>query len=491
MRNKKIIINSLLIFALFLILFSSILLLAGDSRPKIESITNIEILDVLEDVGPGNFTDISNPDSRPVYGVNTNLFRTPENLSDQVFRKYIKELSTSVLRFPGGLGDFYNHENGLIEFNNRRILSWMKTGKLAKTEINTAIDLVQQEVGAVLYVINIHDSLDKIERLVKKLKKSAMHIVGFEIGNENYTLSLAEEIGGATKYLQRVHAIVAKIKQIDPTIPVSVNLAPVWLPGQENHIHQKHWRNWNEILRLDGLENIDAVVVHYYPFVKKLGFDNAIEVSKSKFELMIKEIREKYPSKQIWVTEWNLGPPVSSPYFSSLKHAFFCMDMVLAILRNSVELNCYHVLTGLGWELIGPDRAVLKYSSGSKVKTLRRVPYFALKIFNSAYQQATSFYYNNINGIEFLVFKKEGKIDLLVWSKEKVNYRIDLGEDYSDYDFVEGEALKHEDTDTTNGNISRAMLNKSRSPWIENCNIQSARDPYINLPGIYRFQYSE
>lgn len=427
--------------------------------------------------------------SRSDYGVNSNFFRSPENLDTPSFWKLFGELQMPLLRFPGGLANWYNWENGVIETTGRKISNFMKEGEFREITIDRILSIANKYNIELIYVANIYDSDKKIKGLISRLLGSKVKIQGVEIGNELYTKSFSDELGGPTGYLLNARRILNILQENGYNGPVGINLAsPWWNPGQEKHAHSKHWQKWNQTIQEDGLNGFDAVIQHYYPFVKRLGFSEAIRLGPIAFITMVADIRNRFPNKLIWVTEWNLGSPISIPEFNSLHHAIFNMKMFGAFLETGVDLTCYHVLNGRGWELIGPDQLILNYSDSQKVNMLRRVPYFSFKLFVGAYKDATNYIIGKTEDLEYIILSSARKTSVICWTIEKRKFNLHL-EDPKNTVFVNGVGLHGDDLLASNGNITRWREDKSIMPWKENCYLTTLYSTSFTGPGIFRFDY--
>ena len=427
--------------------------------------------------------------SRPVYGVNTNFFRSPENLDDPSFLKLFGELQMPLLRFPGGLANWYNWQQGTIETTGRKILNFMKEGGFREITLNAIIDVAQRFKIQLLYVVNVYDSEEKIKGLITRLLSSGIDIRGIEIGNEVYTKLFSDEIGGPSGYLIKARRALKALRNNGYHGPVGVNLAPAWMPGQEKHVHKRHWLSWNLALQKDGLGGFDAVIVHYYPFVKKIGFSEAVKRGPLEFKEMVADIRKRFPDKQIWMTEWNLGQPVSIREFNSLHHAIFNMKMFAAFLETGIELTCYHVLAGRGWELLGPDRFTLNYRDSQEATILRRIPYFAFKLFSESYKDATKYQIGKIGNLEYIVLSTTGKLSIIGWTIKKQQLHLQL-EQAENYIFINGVELQGNNLLCSNGNLNHWREDKDILPWKENCKLKTLDRPKFTGPGIFKFDYS-
>ncbi len=422
------------------------------------------------------------------FGFNSNFFRSPESIGDPMLWKRFNELQMPLLRFPGGLANWYNWENGRIETTNRRILNYMKDGRFRQIPLEEMIQVAKKYNIQLLYVINVYDSIEKIRGLIKTLVRSKIVLRGIEIGNEVYTKSFANELGGPKEYLQKVRLIKKSLRRNGYNGPIGVNIAPIWTPGQGKHVHLDQMQRWNKVLQDDGLDGIEAVTVHYYPSVKKIGFREAVRQGPVEFANMVTDIRKSFPSKQIWLTEWNLGQPVSIPEFNTLYHSIFNMQMLASFLETGVEVTCYHILAGRGWELLGPDKLVLNYKDSREVYMLRRVPYFAFQLFNEAYKDATEFQVGRINNLDYIIFSRADNISIVGWSTRTRHDSMKLNVPEK-YIFINGKELHSDTLLCSNGNVTRWREERNILPWEEKCKIKNLNQSDFTGPGVFKLDF--
>ncbi len=438
------------------------------------------------DMSKSNIVEIM-PDT--IYGVNSNFFQSPEKLDDPYLWKLYRDLHMPLLRFPGGQGNWYNWQQGTIETKGRKIFNFMKTGEFRKIFLDDIINISQRDEIQLIYVVNIYDSEEKISSLIKYLLNARIEITGIEIGNELYTKLFIDEIGGPDGYLMKARNALKILRKNGYHGPVGVNLAPEWTPGQEKHVHHDYYKQWNFALQKDGLDDFNSVIVHYYPFVKNLGFFEAIQQGPEHLKTMADEIRKRFPDKKIWMTEWSLGQPVSIPEFNSVLHAIYNLQMNTAIFEAKIELSCYHILAGRGWELIGPDRYTIDYKNDQETKMLRRIPYFAFKMFNEARNGATNYQHRQIDDIEYIIFSSAETASIIGWTTSTHQYHIKLF-NHKNFKFTRGTELHAPDLSlSSNGSIVRWKVESSILPWKEKIKISPVKKPEFNGPGIFKFDY--
>jgi hypothetical protein len=222
--------------------------------------------------------------------------------------------------------------------------------------------------------------------------------------------------------------------------------------------------------------------------LKKLGFEKAFQKGPENIKLMVSDIRTNFPGKKIWMTEWNLGQSILIKAFNSLYHAIFNMRMIASILEADIELNCYHVLAGRGWELIGPDRFTLDYNQKNPEKLIRRATYFPFKLFGNAYKNAESYKMKKNDQPVYICFKSINKVTVLGWTITKGQYSFSP-KAAKRFKFFQGVELSSADLLANNGSLP--YWNKDKNiPWEENLVLKKAKKPEFQGPGIFSFTFN-
>jgi hypothetical protein len=331
---------------------------------------------------------------------------------------------------------------------------------------------------SLIYVLNLNDSPEKISELAKKWKKLGTRIRAVEMGNELYTKPFADEIGGISSYLDKARKALVALRKGGYSGEVGVELAPELAPGQENHIHQSHWKKWNQIMATDGLAEFDAVILHYYL---------SLSPSNDEFTRVMQWMRSQYSGKKIWITEWNVGMPTNEK-FNSLQHALVVINMLQVMNEKRVDIACYHVLTGFGFELLGPDR--LTYAGASNkhtTKLLRRAPFFAYLLYKKA-AKGMLLKSGQVDNLRYMLFENNDGVAALIWSDKFLSNTIAIRDGKSELKYVGG-YIYSGTLDANNGSTLGYLNKLAISANTEVILPQYLDLPRVNTPGIALLNY--
>ena len=421
----------------------------------------------------------------PVAGADNNFFRSPENLSNEKVWSAIADIGIPVLRFPGGEANWYDWKTGTIMPRGRVTFGYMAASKPKPVSMDTFMFHARKVGASVSYALNIMDSPESIRELAFHWQQTNAPVQWVEMGSEHYHQNFWEDIGGPTGYLQRSRQALQALRAGGFQGPVGLGLAPNYVPGRPDF---GFGPPWNQEIAKAYTQDFDAVILHYYPNMIAIGFEETYQEGPVKLITSIQRLREQFPGKQVWVTEWNIGQPPNSTEHNSLVHAIFDLRMLRALMDARVPLACYHVLTGTGWEMLGPDRLALEYINSSYPKMLRRVPYFAFKELLEA--QKNSLYMAEqleVNGIEFMAFLLYGEIRILAWTRNTVSTHIDINLPGFTTQFLGGEIIRGKLLDK-NGSLLRYATYPP--PWVEKILPTKIYDSVLNGPGIVLLRFS-
>ncbi len=422
---------------------------------------------------------------RPVAGTDNNFFLSPEDLSNEKVWRAVADIGIPVLRFPGGEGNWYDWKTGAILSAGRATFAFMEKSKPRTVSMDAFMSHARKVGASVSYVLNLMDSPESIRELASHWKQTNAPVHWVELGNEYYHQNFSKEIGGTDGYLKRAKQALLALRSGGFKGTVGIVLAPSDILGQPYFNFE---RQWNEEIAMANTHDFDAVILHYYPFVESIGFDSAYQKGPAGLLNTIKTLRKQFPGKQVWVTEWNLGPPADIPEINSLEHAIFDLRMLRVLMDSKVDMSCYHVLTGTGWELLGPDRLALEYSKTMTPKMLRRVPYFAFKELlqaqkDSVYLKAES----DLNGLEYMAFFHDGEVRVVAWTRDVISTRLDIElPDYTTH-FLGGQVLRGQLLDK-NGSLLRK--GSDSPPWVEKVIPIAIHTPVLSGPGIVLLHFS-
>lgn len=418
----------------------------------------------------------------PVTGVNTNFFLAPERLDNEDVWAAVEEARISAMRFPGGRGNLYDWQTGVIDEREEA------TGRDASNVVpmDEFMSRARDAGVEVSYVLNITDSPGSIRRLARHWERTNAPVRWVEMGNEYYLPALVDDVAGPRGYMRRARQALEALRDGGYQGPVGLVAAPEEVPGRQDP--RGNLRSWNEEIAASDTSGFDAVILHYYPTAEEGDAASVYESGPSDLAGATEILQDRFPDKQVWVTEWNLGDLSSAPEFNSLGHALFDLRMMKALIEARVTLADYHVLTGRGWELLGPDRFVLNHDDGN-VQLLRRVPYFAFEMTNRAMEGRTEYLAGgeSPDGVEFMAFRTREELRVVAWSFGEASRNLEVRMDQASLRFDRGEALRGKLTDT---NGSLLGMRGTDRVWNEEVKLSPIQSPRLEGPGAVLLYYS-
>lgn len=409
-----------------------------------------------------------------ITGVNTNFFLAPEELGNDEVWDAVGEANIPVMRFPGGRGNRYDWETGVARSVKK------PDGNAVPSEDFMA--RARSEGVSVDYVLNITDSPESIRELARSWRQMGAPVRRVEMGNEYYLPKLVGDIGGPEGYLERARASLQALRAGGYQGPVGL------VAASEEEDPSRSAEVWNGEISRANTSDFDAVVLHHYPSLAQDDFETVYEESPSELAASVERLRERFPGKQVWVTEWNLGNPPDAPEFNTLGHALFDLRTLKALADARVDLAFYHVLTGRGWEFLGPDRFALDYED-EETRLTRRVPYFAFQMMGVALSDGASYMSGTrpAEGVEYMAFRTRDELRIVAWTLEGGVRDVRVEMDGPSPRFLGGEALRGDLADT-NGSLLR--MRRSGEIRGEEVKPVPLGSPQIEGPGAVLLRYA-
>jgi len=329
--------------------------------------------------------------------------------------KYLKELDQPfTLRVPGGaISKFHDPYNvkegwGLTEKN---VTHWFETTGfdedgnglekwLRKTEEQPGHSYLDDLIALqkefpqmhVLWVLNVLNSTTQANlEAIRYLVNNGVHITGVEAGNEVY--------GKYASFMEYVHdfePIFTAIRKEFPDIKLGL------VAGA--NLSRKELAKWNaDMAQYKGA--FDAVIPHYYLTARELGaaYDmiplrSAYDPKKESKDLrrayekaaellaedkMMEEgcayLKELFPGKEIWITEWNTKP--SEMLSNTIVNGAWQFEKLVEVRKMTTYLLIHNG--------VGPDKYCAiskssKYDVEPEGKMMKRMSYFALQLAGEA-----------------------------------------------------------------------------------------------------------
>lgn len=425
----------------------------------------------------------------PVSGVNTNFFGAPETVNNTQVWKAARSARIPMMRFPGGRGNWYDWRTGAIRVPGNIELDFGQRGNSRTVPLDAFMSRALSAGIPVSYVLNIMDSPKSIRELARRWERTNAPVRWVEMGNEYYSSKLASTIGGAPGYLSRSRQALRALRAGGYQGRVGLVAA---LPESETGLGgpgSDQQQVWNQEIAKADTSDFAAIILHYYPSLEGSSLDRVYGEAPSRLSDTIKRARKIFPAKQVWITEWNLGKPATSPEINTLGHALFDLRILKVMLDAQVDLAGYHVLTGPGWELLGPDRFTYRYDGKSDARLVKRVPYFAFQMFGEAQSNGARYIPTGkrTGDIEYMAFRTRDELRILAWTSTKETRTVRVEMDGNSLEFSKGERLQGK-LDSTNGSFLR-IVGTDRTTN-EDVKPVAVGSPRIEGPGAVLLKFS-
>lgn len=249
-------------------------------------------------------------------------------------REALDRLGTNLVRFPGGTpSNFYNWETFAPDWVAgeaiRQIhgdhVKWITTlfdAFVHNLDPVFFIRTIQGQGRDVIITLNTYSNTpEQIETGLKKIKAANITVRYFELGNEMYLYQPAQE------YVETSRQIALKVKSVYPN-------AKIGIVGDRNDWSGAH-PDWN----IPDADWFDAVIYHPYSGsgknlpteeqrIRHILFGIPEDISN-----FIAKMRDKYPDKALWLTEWNLYEVIND------NNIFYTDTYAYAVYHYNVLLN--------------------------------------------------------------------------------------------------------------------------------------------------------
>ncbi len=346
--------------------------------------------------------------------VNPNLFGFRTSLAfiffdtkDSIFINDVQSLSSNVLSFPGGFGNFYHLEGAGYGLNLDEIKQYQKhinRNKIVaflnkfiadqnhnENYIYDFIEMARVTGSSVIYDANIiSSSPEEVLRAIKILLDSNIKLLGIELGGELSDRSYAHFMN-IEKYISLSKFYAEKIRRVYKSLPIAVVSAP-------NNRGSRRLADWNTKLAKETF--YDAIIIHPYAKIVKgkdvagqmltvipegvgesetyqIYKDRAIKYIISDFKLEIAKYNKTYQNKKIWLTEWNLQ--MSSVTGNSLLQALFVSHQLIelaSLQESNIDIATFHNLAGRtisGSMIMRKDNKTQKNATFNSMKIVKEL----------------------------------------------------------------------------------------------------------------------
>lgn len=330
---------------------------------------------------------------------------------DADVEQYLAELNAPfTIRFPGGsiskFHDPYNVRKGW-GLSETSIKNWFETTGfdedgngmekwLRKAEEQPAHSYMEDLIAMqkrfpnmqVLWVLNVLNSTPEANiQAIRYLKQHGVNIVGVEAGNEVYG-----KYASFDEYIPDFEPVFKAIRSEFPEIKLGLIVGA--------NLGRKELVRWNDAMaQYKG--DFDAVVPHYYYTARELGeaydmiplrkefdpegknddlcraYDKAAELLMEKNDLLgdgCRYLQQKFPGKEIWITEWNTKP--SEMLNNTILNGQWQFQQLIEIPKMAEYLIIHN---GVSPDKYGMISKTNKYDSDPHTM-IRRMGYFAYQL---------------------------------------------------------------------------------------------------------------
>lgn len=344
------------------------------------------------------------------FGFNQELGRTAGangNFSNNAFNKLIGMFEPDGLRYPGGTpANYFNWENEKLNvsaidaYANKHIQSLLKRierenkGKVPSVKLFPFLNLANQYKFSPFIVLNMFDTDKKIIAAIEKVKAANETVVYWELGNEvaykNYHNIVKMSDGRKWSYevyAQKVNKVSQYIKKRYPYDKVGVVASEIaeWRnPNAVSTSNAEEYRRSWDVGILAAMKNVDAVIFHPYVIAQKKQIEQVEMKCAGNMKpdlqlrtfawilsninhlpgLYVNRANNRFPGKDIWLTEFGIIGDESSGIESKVKRqnglrVLSMAGLYLSWLQEFPKVNVMHthgLFDGYNWaHIVYPD----------------------------------------------------------------------------------------------------------------------------------------
>lgn len=304
--------------------------------------------------------------NKMIFGLNLVQAFPSQKISSRRLR-LIKDLNPSFLRIPAGYNaNHYDWNSGEFDLPDRR------SEHSRILTLSKMFDISESMHIPVSYVININNSLDLIEGLVKKVKENGYQVRYWELGNEINQQSNLKNFHDFAGYYKKSLSVSKVIHTYFPGAEIAL------VGGSALH----RYAAWNE--GVEKQSHFQNIILHRYfgPTGENNNHDKNGLISwlhSYKVTLnqsnggFLKWYKEFFPDKRYWISEYGLTYN-GTPYQDTLGHAIWLARMLLAMLRDS------SVVMAAYWNANASPYALVSKAKNSDRRIVLQAPYYAFSI---------------------------------------------------------------------------------------------------------------
>lgn len=284
--------------------------------------------------------------------------------NDGKLTAYLKDVHTSIIRYPGGTVSTYYHWNELTGEGWKD--SWNPTDPVTPKDVSQFMTLdqymsvIRETHATPLLGINMcsgwrwnrmEDGISEALDLMIYCEEKDFNVEYWYLGNEPYQ----EDSNGGKKTIEQyaglINAYVPRMKELNPDIKIVVN----W-----NAAFKNREKDYQTLLSLAG-ENIDIIDVHWYWSWTEPSWEKWLASTPMKmwtgdsylqeiefFRQMTEEMG--FPDLKLASLEWNVGP-IRNKQLSPHQCAFIQSEMLMIFMMGGMDMATF-------WPIHGPGTSV-------------------------------------------------------------------------------------------------------------------------------------
>ncbi|MEX0685110.1 MAG: hypothetical protein WD267_09350 [Balneolales bacterium] len=374
---------------------------------------------------------------------------------DGKVEQHLKDVNTSVLRWPGGTVSTYYHWDNLTGRKPPWRDNWDPNQSVTAQpdsefmDIDEYLDLIAGTGATPLMGINIdsgrrwdrmEDGINEALALMQYVKDKGIKVKYWYLGNEPYLEGSNGGIKSPKDYANLVNVFADAMREFDPDIKIVANWGQGFGQGFENRYHE-----YLDIMTIAG-HNIDIVDVHWYwkyggptmelwledtPMKLHTGETYIEEIAMFKEQMAFWSTHEDYDLEhvQLAALEWNTGG-ISDGQLTPDQLALMQSELMMQFILGGLDMATFWPLQ---WQNIpnNPRSFVDRYNNNNAH------PVYNIFKFLGKFQggsliskQVTQSQSNVLNLVA--MDKEDNTLRVSFLNKNDENIRVNLGSDQFD-----------------------------------------------------------
>lgn len=335
------------------------------------------------------------PLAKDLYGFNNlsrqNLQRV--GMEDLLQLPAVNTLQVRVLRFPAGIhANHYRWKTDsfdpadLKQFplydtaDRRKKYGRFKShpGSYGFSELANWAKKTNTGVSLVLNLTTLKDA-EETAGFVLHAEQMGLDVRYVELGNELFLKAQGGEvIRGPQDFIGKAAPVIKKLRVLKG---VKIGVPITYYPSE-----------WNKAILSSGLD-FDACLVHIYlkdvSSGATVGGDQVMfDFAKEKVPEIFSHLKQEFPGKSFWITEWNFADLPLRRHTNSLPGVIYAVEMLISMIREpGVEMACYHSLYALGTENQGIVN--IKDLKPLEQSVVLKYPYFFWEMIGPLFRQCS------------------------------------------------------------------------------------------------------